>query len=124
MYVANPTVLTVDTVDWTDHISGVELAGAEEIIDARTFGAPRATTTGGGQDSVTLMCKWSDAFHVLYAAEAGTDVALVLTVDGGTWGATIHVPATPPKPAFSVGEIVEVPLVCGVVDVLAYTPAA
>lgn len=122
MYVANPTVFTIDTVDWTDHISGVELAGAEEIIDGRTFGKPRRTTTGGGQDSVTIMCKWSDAFHALYAAEAGSDVAMVLTVDGGTWSGTIHVPATAPKPSFQIGTLVEVPLVCGA-ELITYAAA-
>lgn len=123
VYIAKPTVFTIDSVDFTDHVAGVTLNGGEEVVDARTFGAPRATTTGGGQDSVTVHLLWSDAVAVLVDTEAGTDVAMVLTVDGGSWGATIHVPDAPPTPEYTIGEKVEVDLVCGVTDALAYTPA-
>lgn len=124
VYIAKPTVFTIDTVDWTDIVAGVTLNGGEEVIDARTFGAPRATTTGGGMDSVTVHLLWSNAAAVLVAAEAGTDVTLALGVDGGSWGGTVHVPDAPPTPSFAIGEKVEVDLVLGVVDELAYTPAA
>lgn len=124
VYIAKPTVFTVDSVDWTDHVIGVTLEGGEEVIDARTFGAPRATTTGGGMDSVTIHLLWSDAAAVLVAAEDGDDVTFALGVDGGSWGGTIHIPEAPPTPTFTIGERVEVDLVCGVVDALAYTPAA
>jgi len=124
MYIANPTVLTIDSVDFKDHVKGVTLSGGEEIIDARTFGAPRATSTGGGMDSVTLHCLWSDTLAVLIATEAGTDVTFALGMDGGSWGGTVHVPDAPPTPAANVGAIVEVDLVLGVTDELAYTPAA
>lgn len=121
VYIAKPTVFTVDTVDWTDHVSGITLSGGEDVIDFRTFGATRATSTGGGMDSVTIHLSWSDAAAVLVAAEAGDDVVMALGVDGGSWGATIHIPDAPPTPAFTIGEKVEVDLVCGVTTALVYT---
>ena len=123
MYVAKPTVFTLDAVDWKDHVAGVTLNGGEDVVDARSFGAPRATTTGGGQDSVTVHLLWSDVMAALWDTIDDTDVALVLTVDGGTWGASVHVPAAPPAPTYTIGERTEVDMALGVVDALAYTPA-
>lgn len=124
VYIAKPTSFTVDTVDWTDIVKGVTLAGGEDIVPARTFGAPRATTTGGGQDAVTIGILWSAAAAALVAAEAGTDVVMALEADGGSYGATIHVPDAPPVGAHMIGEAVEVDLVCGVTDEIAFTPPA
>lgn len=122
-YIAKPTVFTLGAVSWVDHVSGVTLSGGEDVIDARTFGAPRATTTGGGMDSVTLHLSWSDTAAALFLTIDGTDVAMVLTVDGGTWAGTVHIPDAPPAPAFTIGEKVEVDLVLGVTDALVYTAA-
>ena len=123
VYIANPTAFTVDSVDWAPHVKAIELTGDEEIVDARTFSTPRATTTGGGQDSVSIMVLWTDEFHKLFDAASGSDVAMSLAVDGGAWGATIHVPSSDPKPSYTIGEMVEVALVCGVTDALVYTPS-
>lgn len=124
VYIAKPTAFTIDSVDWTDIVAGVSLESGEGIIDARTFGAPRATTTGGGQDSVTISILWSAAAQALIAAESGDDVAMVCTVDGGSYGATVHVPDALPAPDLKIGERAEVELVLGVVDAIAYTPPA
>ena len=123
-YVAKPTTFTVDTVDWKDHVIGVSLTSGEDLKDARTFGAPRASTTGGGMDSVTIHMKWSAAAQALITAEAGDDVVMAMEANGGSWGATIHVPDAPATPELTLGEVAEMDLVCGVVTAIAYTPPA
>jgi hypothetical protein len=127
MIIKTPTV-TIDwgagAVDYSDHVISAMVASPASAVDDRTFGAPYATDSVVGAESITLHCKWSDALMAALDSVVETEGDLVLTpvASGGTITATVKFTKVP-MADFQIGNRVECDLVLAVVDAIDWTAA-
>ncbi len=125
MIIKSPAI-TIDAVDFADHVILADVQSPNSIVDDRTWGNPQASDVVVGAESVTLSMKWSDALMALLTtAGAETDLDLIITpiAAGGTVTATVKF-AKLPFPKFGIGAKTECELVLAVVDEIDHTPAA
>jgi hypothetical protein len=125
MLIKSPTV-TLDmgtgAEDFSDHVYMAAIDSPQSAVDDRTFGKPHATAALTGAESVTLTCRYSDAFIALLTGHENTDLDLVITPEtsADTITATVQFDKVP-FPSVQIGEQAECELVLAVVDELAYT---
>lgn len=125
MILVSPAI-TIDAVDYADHVIAADVQAPSSVIDDRTFGAPYASDVASGNQSITLSCKWSDALMALLTTTApNTAKTIIITPDtgGGTITASCKF-ANLPLGRFQIGEKAECEVVFAVVDDITWAAAA
>lgn len=127
MIIKTPTV-TIDwgsgAVDYSDYCMAADVQSPASAVDDRTFGAPHATDSVVGAESITLSLRWSDALMAALDTVTETEGDLILTpvASGGTITATVKFSKVP-MASMKIGEQVETELVLAVTDEIDWTAA-